>query len=60
MALLEKGYNHLDITCHSALYPPANMHDEPATGASVFEAELLLNGIVTQKLEYERFVAMEP
>jgi hypothetical protein len=25
-------------------------------GASVFESELLLNGIVIQKLEYERFV----
>uniref|UniRef100_A0A0E0DLY4 BRCT domain-containing protein n=1 Tax=Oryza meridionalis TaxID=40149 RepID=A0A0E0DLY4_9ORYZ len=25
-------------------------------GASVFESELILNGIVIQKLEYERFV----
>lgn len=29
--------------------------DEPA-GVDVFDAELLLNGIVTQKLDYERFV----
>jgi hypothetical protein len=33
---------------------PANDHE--STGASVFESELLLNGIVIQKLEYERFV----
>lgn len=32
---------------------PVNDHE--STGASVFESELILNGIVIQKLEYERF-----
>jgi hypothetical protein len=64
VALLEKGYNHLDIISHSDSYCchesglRANVNSEP-TGANVYEAELVLNGIVIQKLEYDRFV-MKP
>jgi mediator of DNA damage checkpoint protein 1 len=55
--LLEKGKSYLHCTSYTIFIEqsgqPANVHGYPL-GASVFSTELLLNGIIIQKLEYER------
>jgi mediator of DNA damage checkpoint protein 1 len=55
--LLERGKSYLHCTSYTIFIEqsgqPANVHGYPL-GASVFSSELVLNGIIIQKLEYER------